>query len=89
MAHFARIKNGVVHDVIVVNNIELEDNGVESEAKGIEFCKSILGEDSEWVQTSYNGNLVSGVDRGPFACVGFTWDGEKFIPPVSEEVIEL
>lgn len=82
MAHFARIKNETVQQVIVVNNAELDDNGTESEAKGIAFCKSLFGEDTEWVQTSYNGNPINGKDRGPYAGIGYTWDGEKFIAPV-------
>ena len=88
MAHFARISDGIVREVIVVHNNELDDNGTESEAKGIAFCKSLFGEDTEWVQTSYNGNPVGGVDRGPYAGIGYTWDGEKFIPPTPPVVAE-
>jgi hypothetical protein len=51
MAHFAQLdENNVITRVIVVANEELLDNGVESEAKGIAFCKALLG--GEWVQTS-------------------------------------
>lgn len=85
MAHFARISDGIVRQVIVVHNAELDENGTESEAKGIAFCKSLFGEDTEWVQTSYNGNPINGVNRGPYAGTGFTWDGEKFIPPAAPE----
>ena len=85
MAHFARIENGIVRGVIVVNNTELDDNGTESEAKGVAFCKSLFGEDTEWVQTSYNGNPVGGVERGPYAGIGYAWDGSKFIPPAAPE----
>jgi len=77
MAHFAEIdSNNVVKQVIVVNNEELLDNGIESEAKGIAFCKSLFG--GEWVQTSYNGNK-----RVRFAGIGFTYDAERdaFIEP--------
>ena len=81
MAHFARIEDSIVREVIVVKNTELDDNGTESEAKGIAFCKSLFGEDTEWVQTSYNGHPINGVDRGPYAGIGYAWDGEKFIPP--------
>jgi hypothetical protein len=86
MAHFARIEDGIVREVIVVNNIELDDNGTESESKGIAFCRSLLGADTDWVQTSYNGNPIGGVDRGPYAGIGFTWDGERFAAPASEQV---
>lgn len=81
MAHFARIDNGIVTQVIVVSNAELDDNGTESEAKGIAFCRSLFGEDTDWAQTSYNGNKVGGKDRGPYACLGYSWNGKKFAPP--------
>ena len=76
MAHFAQIENNVVTQVIVINNQEVPD-----EATGIAFCKSIFGEDTEWVQTSYNNNF-----RGRFAGVGWTYEKNKdeFIPPVTE-----
>ena len=78
MAHFAEIdENNIVKQVIVVNNNELLDNGVESETKGIEFCQSLFG--GTWVQTSYNGNF-----RGPFAGIGYLWDGTNFIAPTME-----
>jgi hypothetical protein len=64
MAHFAQIKDNLVTQVIVVNNEEVPD-----EATGITFCKSLFGEDTEWVQTSYSGNF-----RGTFAGVGMTYD---------------
>lgn len=54
MAHFAKIdENNIVERVIVVgNNDILDENGNESEAKGIAFCQSLFG--GNWVQTSYN-----------------------------------
>lgn len=64
MAHFAQLSNNVVTQVIVVNNEEAPD-----EATGIAFCKSVFGEDTEWVQTSYNKNF-----RGQFAGVGMIYD---------------
>lgn len=55
MAHFAQLDdNNIVTQVIVVANEELLDNGVESEEKGIAFCKSLFGENTRWKQTSYN-----------------------------------
>lgn len=78
MAHFAQIdQNNVVLQVIVVHNNELLDNGVESEAKGIAFCQSLFP-GTNWVQTSYNGNM-----RKNYAGVGFTYDAgrDAFIPP--------
>jgi hypothetical protein len=74
MAHFARIENGVVREIIVVNNeVLLDKKGVEQESKGISFCKSLYGKDTEWVQTSYNGSF-----RGKYAGLGDKWDGTEF-----------
>ena len=70
MAHFAQLdENNLVTQVIVVANEELLLDGVENETKGIEFCKSLLGEDTRWVQTSYNGNI-----RKNYAGIGYTYD---------------
>lgn len=64
MAHFAKIEDGIVREVIVVNNEVAPD-----EATGVAFCKSLFGDDTYWVQTSYNGNF-----RGTFAGVGMIYD---------------
>jgi hypothetical protein len=70
MAHFAQLDdNNVVTQVIVVANEELLLDGVESEAKGVIFCKSLFGEDTKWKQTSYNGNI-----RKNYAGIGYTYD---------------
>ena len=55
MAHFARLINNVVVNVVVVNNnVLLDENGVEQEQKGIDFLRNIFKEPlSEWKQTSY------------------------------------
>jgi len=73
MAHFARIDGGIVREVIVVHNNDAPD-----EASGQAFIAS-LGLAGVWVQTSYNGNPIDGQDRGPFAGIGDSWDGERFI----------
>jgi hypothetical protein len=59
MAHFAQLdNNNIVTKVIVVNNNELLDqDGNEIEQKGIDFCKSLFGQDTKWIQTSYNGSF--------------------------------
>ena len=77
MAHFAQLdENNLVLQVIVVHNNELLVDGVESEAKGIEFCQTLLG--GTWIQTSYNGNI-----RKNYAGVGYTYDATRdaFIAP--------
>lgn len=76
MAHFAKIENGKVTNVIVVKN---EDCGggefPSSEPIGQAFIES-LDFNGEWIQTSYNSNF-----RGNFAGIGMTWDGSVFHGP--------
>lgn len=79
IAHFAQLdENNVVLQVIVVANEELMENGAESEHKGIAFCKTLLGADTKWVQTSYNANF-----RKNYAGIGFIYDEDNdyFIAP--------
>jgi hypothetical protein len=85
MAHFARIENGTVTEVVVVRNTVIDDGSGEDEAVGIAFLRSLYGQDTEWVQTSYTGSPVAGEDRGPFAGLGDTWDGTVFTPPALAE----
>ena len=82
MAHFAQVdENGIVRQVIVVNNEDILDSkGKESEKVGQNFIASI-GLEGTWIQTSYNGNPVNGKDRGKYAGIGDTWDGTKFVAP--------
>ena len=77
MAHFAKLENNVVTQVIVVSNQDiLNEQGQESEEKGIDFCSNLLG--GTWKQTSYNGNI-----RKNYAGIGYTYDEgrDAFIPP--------
>jgi hypothetical protein len=77
MAHFAQLENNIVKQVIVVSNQEmLDENGQESEQKGIDFCSNLLG--GTWKQTSYNGNF-----RKNYAGIGYTYDKvrDAFIAP--------
>jgi len=79
MAHFAQIdSDGIVQQVLVVANEVITDtDGNESEQMGIDFLKGLLGQDTQWVQTSYNGNF-----RKNYAGQGYTYDQERdaFIP---------
>ena len=70
MAHFAQLdSNNVVTQVIVVSNDDTSDsNGTEAESIGVAFCQKLLGADTNWKQTSYNGNL-----RGNYAGIGYTY----------------
>lgn len=84
MAHFAKIEDGIVREVVVVNNEVITDaDNNESEAMGQSFLTDLLG--GEWVQCSYNGNPVNGVDRGGYPGIGWSWDGTTFLPPVYPE----
>lgn len=70
MAHFAKIENGIVSTVIVVNNeVLLDENGIEQESIGSAFCEDLFG--GEWVQTSYNSSF-----RGKYAGVGDIYNVE-------------
>jgi len=78
MAHFAQLNaENLVTQVIVVANPDTADqDGVENEAIGIEFCTNLLG--GTWKQTSYNARI-----RKNYAGVGYKYDAEldAFIPP--------
>jgi hypothetical protein len=71
MAHFAQLdENNIVTNVIVVSNDDcLDADGNEAEAIGIAFCKSLLGADTNGVQSSYNNNI-----RFRHAGIGMKYD---------------
>jgi hypothetical protein len=81
MAHFARITDNIVQQVIVVSNDDCGGgNFPESEPIGQAFIAS-LGIAGEWKQTSYNSNF-----RGKYAGIGDTYDAENdvFVSPTVE-----
>lgn len=63
MAHFAKIENDKVTNVLVIAD--------EYESNGQEFLNS-LGLDGEWIQTSYNGNI-----RTKYAGIGDNYNRAK------------
>jgi len=77
MAHFARIEDGIVQQVIVIGNDDAPDPYPESETLGQAFIAS-LGFGGEWRQTSYNGTF-----RLNYAGIGYEYreDIDGFIPP--------
>ena len=85
MAHFAELdENNIVKQVVVIHNNELlDDNGKESEQKGIDFCVAHFG--GRWVQTSYSGSF-----RKIFAGISCTYDEENdcFISPVEVPALD-
>lgn len=80
MAHFAQIdQNNIVLQVIVVANAAIDDLPFpDSEPVGIAFCQSLYGVNTNWKQTSYNGNF-----RKNYAGIGYIYDAtlDAFIPP--------
>lgn len=85
MAHFAEIdENNVVLRVIVVHNNELlDENGIEQEQLGIQFCQNLFG--GMWKQTSYNSNF-----RGIYAGIGYIYNPilDIFTLPVTNNILE-
>jgi len=78
MAHFACVHDGIVTNVIVVNDDDCGGGEFpESEPIGQTFIAS-LGVDGEWLQTSLSGSF-----RGTYAGIGYTYDEatDEFVPP--------
>lgn len=80
MAHFAELdQNNVVIRVLVVNDEDNSDNmGIEDESIGIAFLKKMFGSNTNWKQTSYTNSM-----RVRYAGVGYTYNEQldAFIPP--------
>ena len=85
MAHFAKIINNTVTQVIVVNNDDCGGgNYPDSEPVGQAFIASI-GLDGFWLQTGYHANF-----RANYAGIGYTYDANlnEFVPPSTIEPID-
>jgi uncharacterized lipoprotein YehR (DUF1307 family) len=88
MAHFAKIENNVVTQVIVVSNDVCGEPTLtfpDTCTAGQAFIANTLKLDGIWKQTSYNGKI-----RGVYAGIGFTYDPELdvFVAPPAEEPVE-
>ena len=69
MAHFAKLSNNLVEEVIVVSDSDSGGGTLDTEAVGISFCQNHIGDNSSvWKQTSYNRNF-----RGNYAGIGYTY----------------
>lgn len=82
MAHFAKVENSIIQQVIVIANSDCDDlEFPESEPVGQAFIAS-LGLEGQWLQTSYNANF-----RGAYAGIGCIYDAEldAFIAPTPVE----
>lgn len=78
MAHFARVEDGIVTEVLVVGN--------DQEHRGQEFLANDLGLGGTWIKTSYNtiGNVhtLGGTPlHKNYAGIGYHWDGIGFYAP--------
>jgi hypothetical protein len=88
MAHFAKLNNNVVTQVIVLSNDVCGEPTLdfpETEALGQTFIADTLKLNGTWKQTSFNNNF-----RGRYAGIGYTYDpvADEFIAPVVEEPAE-
>jgi len=90
MAHFAKIDNdGLVLQVLTLDNSVLLENGVENETLGQQYLETHNNWPSnQWIQTSYNTfenkHRNGGTPfRGNYASIGYTWDVQNqiFWPP--------
>jgi hypothetical protein len=74
MAYFAQIDdNNIVVQVIRVNDSDCQNSdGFEDENVGIDFCKSLIGQETNWKQTSYNAKI-----RKHYAGIGYIYDQTK------------
>jgi hypothetical protein len=74
MAHFVQLdENDIVIKVIVIDNNDILDNdGKESEELGVKFCKKVYGENTVWLQTSYNSSF-----RKNYAIIGEIYDRKR------------
>ena len=82
MAHFARIDDGIVREVIVIDNADCGGGEFpDSEPIGQAFIAGI-GLDGLWLQTSYHSNF-----RGAYAGQGYSYDAglDQFIAPTQPE----
>jgi len=84
MAHAARIVNGVVRQVIVVDNDKLFDGGkfTTKGEKSLNTYMHSIGLDGDWKLTSYSSKF-----RGRYAGQGFAYDPDldEFVAPTTEE----
>lgn len=98
MAHCAKIENGIVTQVIVVQDTySLKGGGSGAGGKDYltceEWCEKTFG--GTWKQTSYNTNAGHHPENRPlrknYAGIGYTYDTirDAFIPPKPSELAIL
>ena len=77
MAHFAKVENNIVTQVVVIDN---------SITDGQTFLADELGLGGTWIQTSYNTQEGKHLNGGTplnmnYAGIGYSWDGIGFAAP--------
>ena len=83
MAHFAKIENGKVTQVIVISNEQCGEPTLtfpDTCAAGRAYIANGLKLNGEWLQTSIHASF-----RGVYAGVGFAWNGTEFEAPLAPE----
>jgi hypothetical protein len=80
MAHFAKIENNIVTNIIIIPN--------EEEHRGQDYINNDMNIEGTWLQCSYNTYANQHINggtplRGNYPGVGFSYDSTKdaFIPP--------
>ena len=81
MAHFAKVENSLITQVIVISNdVCGEPTFVfpDTENAGQAFITNVLKLEGTWKQTSFNNNI-----RKQYAGIGFTYDADAdvFVAP--------
>lgn len=93
MAYFAELdQSNIVLRVISVGDwVIVDESGVEHEEWGKAFCRKLFGQDTIWMQTSYNTNAGQHTGgktpfRKNYAGIGYTYDSQldAFIAPQPE-----
>jgi hypothetical protein len=80
MAHFAKIQDGIVREVIVIGNDDCGGGDFPaSEPIGQAFIAS-LNIEGEWRQTSYSGSF-----RSKYAALGDIFTGTEFVSPEPQD----
>lgn len=82
MAHFVKLENNTVTQVIVVADSDCAGGEYpESEPAGVAFLAA-CGLAGDWKQTSYNASF-----RGRYAGIGYTYnaDLDEFVAPTVQE----
>lgn len=79
MAHFARIEDGTVRQVIAVNNDAIDGGNFPASEPLGQAMLAESGFEGEWLQCSRSGSF-----RGDYPAPGWAWDGEQFTSPNTE-----